>query len=286
MRKAVTGLAGFWERKEADEVRSDTYLINRGLTVMLVAVVLVGLLILAGGLAGAVTSLVPDKSVREQIAQVSKELKAATSEFQQAQASLADEQKRWERDRAAIVQAARDNSSRERDRVTRDLNALAGQLTAEALFGEVQRELGPVSGQPGPQALEQRKEQAQRTVSGRFWWDARSRDRLLRYIKLWLQASLADYAAKFLPEDAIGQSRRAELQQRVEQLQGPMVEKQQEHKALYVQVWAPLAAFPLKLLLTVVAFFGFIWVMGTMVEWIGLFVRLADNVRAIRERGM
>jgi hypothetical protein len=282
MRKAVQSLVRFAAAKEEEELRSDTYLINQGLTILLVAVVLVGLMILAGGLAGAIGGLVPAKELRQSIAEVGKKLKAAKEEYNKAQANLASEQKRWERERSSIVQKVREAAALGKTQTLAQLANLQKEMARWEVFTRIDSQLGPVSGQLGSEEIARRKQQALDDL-GRMWLYSSTENKLRNYIQLWAQASLQDYEAKYMPENEIGSRFLASLQQRVEELRAAMEPHQQEHKALWAQVWAPFKAFPLKLLLTVLGFLAFVWWVGTFFEWIGLFVRLADNVRAIRE---
>lgn len=283
MRKAVTALSAFWARPEEQETHSDTYLINRGLVILHVLVVFAGLALLAGGLAAAIARVIPSKEVRQAAVRVRAEVKAATTEAASAQRDLEAEQARWQTDRTAIVAQHRGEAERRRDEFKAEMRRLAGPIEGQPALSELQGVLGPTNADGGLEDVTNRRDAGRSNAQRVGWWDGQMAKRLRQYVDAWYNACLQDHEARFLPEDEIGQRLLQAKQERAQQLKEALTQSEEAWHEIKREATSGLRAFPRKAARSIAGFLAFIWLLGVTVEWFGLFVRLADNVRLIRE---
>ena len=286
LRKAMLSTAEFAERSEGADTKSDQYLLNRILTILRAAAVVLVIGGLAAGLARSGVGLIPPKHLRERISELGKGLKERETQLRQAELAQADVEQRWATTGPEKVRAYRDDASARLDAAKKTMEQHARALQNERWFEDLKAELDAARPADGPARFDQAQTAARRRIAGLWFWDSALRQHAVGYVSIWRSAATAEYELRVVPEEEIRQALLAKLVETTNQAREEAEGIRGQLKMARAAAIAGIVRACLGALGSVLAFLGSLWLFGLLVEWVWLFIRLADNVGAIRERGL
>lgn len=280
LRKAILAIAEYEHRRQAEDATSDQYLLNQSLRIFQAGIVLVAIGALAGGLYLAWRNLVPSKETWQAVRTLKSELRASEKEKAEANKALTVFDKDWPVNRQSLVARFRREAQERANQAQAQMTSIRESLANNNAFRAVFQELNRVEVSEGPARFAAVKGSLQDTIAG--WWISRSlRTNLQQYLDSWHTYMTNSYDAG-RSEEEIRVALRSSIESRLSSAEGALREK----KSQINQLWSFKRAFSLAISGTVVAFLGFlflVWLLGTLLEWSWLLIKLADNVRAIRQ---
>ena len=284
LRKALLGTAEFASRKEADDLKSDQYLLNRLLTVVQAGIVIVAVVILASGLTRSVRALVPPKDVRVKLSGLSGELDVLKEQLRQAEKALKKAEKNWRSTGGDRIREFRARAEARLKNAQQRMESLANALQGSRFLREVRSKLEGVRPEDGPERILQARREAEEAIESSWIWDRSVVKRLLAYAEAWQERMTAEYEARVVTDEQIRELLLQDLAVAAKQARERYESKRQEIKEFRKAVGVGLLAAVQRLVIGGLKFLITLWLFGCLVEWLWLFIRLADNVRVLRER--
>lgn len=282
LRKAILKVAEYERRSDAEDITTDQYLLNRALQIFQAGIVLVTIGALAGGLSLAWRDLIPSKETWQQLRTMKEELRAREKEMAEAKKALAAFDKDWSVNRQSLVMRFRQEAQERTNQAQAQMTNIAESLANNNAFKAVSQELAQVQLSEGPAKFTAVKGSMEEEIAS--WWISRAlRTNLQNYLQSWhtFMTSRFDAAQN---EEQIRTRLRSSTEARVSSAERAVREKKSQIKEL----WSFKRALGVGISGTLIAFIAFIslvWLLGTLLEWWWLLVKLADNVRVIRHQG-
>lgn len=281
LRKAVAATAQFTRRKEADDLASDQYLLNRAMWILQGAVVVLSIAAFAGGLTVAWRGVIPRKEVRERYGQVRSELGSLRDTMRDAKKMLDEFDQNWKKNRAGVVAKFREDSRTQMNQAQAEMNNLGAALGSISAFRSVAQELQKVRVTDGPSRFEEAKVWMEEAMAS-WWLSSDVRRKLRSYVSAWHSFMTASYNTSYASEEEIYGWLRGSLDERFAKAKEAVGAKEAELNEL----WSYKSALSRALggsVLAVVIFLAVVWFLGMTIEWWWMLIKLADNVRVIRE---
>ncbi len=283
LRKAILNTADFATRDETLETRGDQYLLNRILIIARAVLIVFAVGGLAAGLAVSGTALIPAKQVRQQLSALSSELKQREAAFKQAARAQEQVEKRWDSVRADKLEEFRDAASGRLSAARGRMDEHSHALEKAVWFGDLREELASVQPTNDPSRFVQARAAADRRIRNLYSWDAGLLQHAHEYVSAWYDAAMAEHVLKTPAED-VRQALLSSLEPETAQARERVEEASGELKAAQAAAGAGIVRAVLRAAGSVLTFLATLWLFGLIVEWVWLFIRLADNVRVLRER--
>lgn len=284
LKKAMVSTAEFSWQSEGDELQSDQYLLNRFLVITRGVLVVVGVAGVAAGFASSLSGVVPPKSLREELSRVRQELRAESDELRIAKDQLAEVQERWQVVGADKVRAFRSTASSRLAEARRRMEEAEKALKDERWFADIKEELAGVSLAAGPEAFDVAQAKALRRIREIWVWRENDRERARGYVHAWREWVGAEHQLRTVTEETIRQQLLAERSQEHEKARKRVEDVRKHLKDLQDIVRGQVMKALLNMAVSLLSFIALLWVVGLAVEWLWLFIHLANNVRVLRER--
>jgi hypothetical protein len=284
LRKALLGIADFACGKEGDDLESDQYLLNRFLRIVQVGIVVVAVATLASSLTESLRALVPEKGVRAKLGALSAERDSLGKELRQAEKALKEAEKNWRSTGADRIREFRARAEARLKNAQQRMESLANALQGSRFLREVRSKLEGVRPEDGPERILQARREAEEAIESFWIWDRSVVKNLSAYAEAWQERMTAEYQARVVTDEQIRELLLEDLAVAAKQARERYDAKRRQIKEFQKEVGVGLVAAVEGLVIGVLQFLITLWFFGCLVEWLWLFIRLADNVRVLRER--
>lgn len=289
LRRAVQGVCRFSERGEADYVGSEQYLLGKFFLTAQAAVVVLALAGAAAGCVAAWTAFLPPKEAREEVRNTRKGLREKRRELEAATRKHRDGEREWAARRETEMRRARMPHEEVIRRSAGEKAAAEAELTLDPpaaahvnrLRGFVAKE-GPQSSEYAIGGMRRRMDQSLFAIP----IQPSSITVLQRWNEAWEREAQAELRMRTLDEEQVRsevqpdwkrtEAEKESLTTAVRDLEGYL--KRAEAQASF-RFGAGLVA----LLVSFGSLLAYLWVAGIVLESAALAVRVADDVRKIRE---
>ena len=273
---------------EADFAGSEQYLLNRLMLTLQAIVIVIAVASLAAGGVMAWNAFMPPESAREAVKRLSSDLDAATKRSAEADAAVSRADEEW----AASKKAAMDEYIASRRKSLESLRAANAELAPliNAAGGYVPSIFGMVQGAAGSGDRDEttrRARQMESTVSSYYYYlDDMNRSRLRSWISNWERQQNLQYEIANSSEAAVREALHPDYSGLVEQksrLASEVTSLEAQLKAAREEAALRWSGALWTLLRAAVSFIILVWLLGIAVEGGWMLIRMADDVRKIRE---
>lgn len=290
MRRAVQSVLRFGRTEEETYRASDQYLLNKAMLVLQALVIVIAIGLLAAGVVATWNTWVPPAETRREARELRKKVVEQRTTVETASAALAKLETEWTQKRDAVVtkfrreRESRVAAAQKNISATEEIFATYGSPRGKEKFAELQAYVQQIM--PSPDNIREAKERLDRMVAyswGLVGWE----DQTLRaWNERWETKALAEYELANVPMDAL----RAEEQpgfvqakvtaERESSTLASMEEQSRQWDEAASLKWKAAAW---RLARAFVTFLAFVWVCGALIEAGWLAIRIADDVRRMRE---
>lgn len=292
MRRAVQSVLRFDRTQEETYRASDQYLLNKAMLVLQALVIVIAIGLLAAGVVATWNAFVPPAEVRREARELRKKVVEQSTTAETANAALAKHDTEWTQKREVVLakfraeRQSRVAAAQKNMTATDEIFSTYGSPRGREKYAELQAYTRQIM--PSPDTIRQAKERLDRMVAyswGLVGWE----DQTLRaWNERWETKALAEYELANVPMDVL----RAEAQP--EYLQSKVTADRESSTLASMEEqsrqWNEAASLKWKaaawrLGRTFLTFLAFVWVWGALTEAGWLAIRIADDVRRMREAG-
>jgi hypothetical protein len=290
IRRAVRGVLQFGEEQENAYRASNQYLLSKAVTVLQAMVIVGAIGLLAAGAIATWRALVPSAEIRRE----AREYRVAVQEQRTKAKTAADAvtklDREWMQMQTAAVARFRKARIERRARATREMTSVENDVAnyggdaVKATLAEMKRKATPPlqSREEAPS----RRQELDATLSRTWWLASWERSHLDRWNTWWELKAVAEQEIANVPMDEVRageQSAHAEAKATDERESATLTSMEERSKQLdelaslkwKAAGWSVLAGF--------IAFLTFVWLWGALVEAGWLVLRVADDIRRMRE---
>jgi hypothetical protein len=293
LRKAVGAVLGFTHDEEQQARASNQYLLNKALLVLQAIVIVIAISALSAGVVMTWNAWVPPAEIRKDASEYAKKVDQQAEETAAAAKSIETLDAEWTQKQEPAVARYRKARQAELAAASRDLTrteqeiATYGSQYTPGTFTEIKNTVAQRSNE-SYYAINETKERIDRIVNYQYWLGDWDRGALRRWNAAWHNKTVAAFQLANLSIDDLRNAEQPSYAQAkvnrdatAERL-GRMQELLKEKKELASLKWK--AAF-WRALASFFTFLMFVWFAGAIIEAAWLAIRIADDVRQIRERG-
>lgn len=290
MRRAVQGVLRFNRAEEEGYRASDQYLLNKAMLVLQALVIVIAIGVLSAGVVATWNEWVPPSEVRRGAREYAKRVEGQRTTTATANAALAKLDTEWTQKADALVATFR----REREErkataqknmaATNEIFATYGSPQGKTKFAEMQQyALSVELSRDNIRYAKSRLDSMASYGWGLASWEQQT---LGAWTERWETKALAELELANVPMDALRNEAQPTYPQAKEasDRETATLASMEEHSARLNEaaslkwkaaLWSALRAF--------VAFLLFVWVWGALIEAVWLAIRIADDVRRMRE---
>jgi len=273
---------------EADFVGSEQYLLNRLMLTLQAIVIVISVASLAAGGVMTWNALMPPEEARDAVKLLSSNLEATQKRSADADSAVARADQEWTSSKkmaideyAASRRKTIDSLRTANDELIPLINGAGGY--APSILSTIQ--LAAVSGDPSETA--RRARQMESTVSSYFYYvDDTTRSRLRSWISNWERQETVKYEMSHSSEQVVREALHPEYSGLVEQksrLASEETSLEAQLKTAREEAALRWSGALWTLLRTGGSFIVLVWLFGLAVEGAWMLIRVADDVRKIRE---
>ncbi|MFL6247161.1 MAG: hypothetical protein ACJ74H_14105, partial [Thermoanaerobaculia bacterium] len=290
IRRAVQSVLRFDRAEEETYRASDQYLLNKAMLVLQALVIVIAIGVLAAGAVATWNAWVPPSEVRREARELRAKVVEQRATSGTANAALAKLESEWAQKRDAVVtkfrreRESRVAAAQKNIAATEEIFAQYGSARGTEKFAELQAYVQQIT--RTPDNIRETKERLDRMVAyswGLVGWE----DQTLRaWNERWETKALAEYELANVPMDAL----RAEEQPGYEKAKATTERESSTLTTLEEQSkqWDEAASLKWKAAAwrlggAFVTFLAFVWLSGALIEAGWLAIRIADDVRRMRE---
>ncbi len=292
LRKSIEAVLASTSDEERRSRASEQYLLNRALLVLQALVIVVAIGALAAGTVMTWNAWVPPSEVRDDAKHYAKEVESQQDTAAAAAKALSDLDAAWAQKQDSVVTRYRKERQQQVSEATKRITAVEGELGtygSEYVAGRL-GEIRSVIASRNPDSLEQlnyTKERIDRIVDNNWYWLSDwDRGALKRWNDAWFTNAVAAFQLANLsidelraseqPTFAAAKIRRDATAETLASMQETLKQKQEAASLKWkAAFWRALASF--------FTFLMFVWLAGATIELAWLGIRIADDVRRIRE---
>jgi len=273
---------------EADFVGSEQYLLNRLMLTLQAVVIVIAVASLAAGGVMTWNALMPPDWAREAVKRLSSDLESTQKRAADAETAVSRADEEW----AKSKKAAMDEYVASRRKTVDSLRAANAQLVplingtggyAPSIFNMVQS----AAGSGDRSVTERRARQMESTVSSYYYYlDDTTRSRIRSWISNWERQETLQYEIANGNEGVIRDALHPDYSGLVEQksrLAAEVTSLDAQLKSARDEAALRWSGALWTLLRAAVSFVVLVWLLGIAVEGAWMLVRMADDVRKIRE---
>jgi hypothetical protein len=290
MRRAVQSVLRFSRTEEEAYRASDQYLLNKAMLVLQALVIVIAIGVLSAGAVGTWNAWVPPAEVRREAKEFAKRVEEQRATATTANAALAKLDAEWTLKSDIVIT----NFRREREErkaaaqknmvATNEIFATYGSPQAREKFAEMQQYGLQV--EASPNNIRNAKSRLDSMVSYTWGLASWEQQTLRAWNERWETKALAEFELANVPVDALRNQEQptyAEVKGASESESSKLASMEERSKLLSEAAslkwkkatWTALGAF--------VTFLLFVWLWGALIEAGWLAIRIADDVRRMRE---
>jgi hypothetical protein len=287
IRRAVASVMGHSAGAEERYRASDQYLLNKGMLLLQAVVIVLAVGVLSAAVIVTWNAWVPPSEVRREAREYAKQTEAQRQRAADTAATMARLDADWAQMEAAVVAAYRGEQQAHIASASKEMAAIENSVQGYAAQTlQNLRETIASRSQDSFEDVQNTKRRLDRTVNNNWYWLGDWRPTLERWNELWQAKTIAEVALATLSverlriaqqqpyaEAKVARDQAAELLAAME----PVLAQHQEAASLK---WK--AAF-FRALGSFVTFLLFVWFAGALIEGGWMAIRVADDVRRIRQ---
>jgi Tfp pilus assembly protein PilE len=288
IRRAVAAVMGHSVDAEARYRASDQYLLNKGMLLLQAMVIVIAVGVLSAAVVVTWNAFVPPSEVRREAREYATQVEAQRRRSADAAATMAKLDADWAQIETAVVAAYRGKRQSQITSTSKDMTAIERSVQgyAATTLQSVKETIASRS-RDSVDDIQTTKRRIDWTVNNNWYWLGDWRPTLERWNELWLAKTVAEVELETLSVENL---RIAEQTPYVEAKAArdiaaetlaamePVLAQHQEAASLK---WK--AAF-FRALGSFVTFLLFVWFAGALIEGGWMAIRIADDVRRIRQR--
>ena len=290
MRRAVQGVLRF-DRTQEDAYRaSDQYLLNKAMLVLQAMVIVIAIGALAAGAVATWNAWVPPAEVRREARELRKRVVDQRATSSTASSALAQYETEWTKKADAVIakfrreREARKAAALKNIAATEEIFAQYGSPRGKEKFAELQAYTQRVA--PSPDDIREAKDRLDRMVAyswGLVGWE----DQTLRaWNERWETKALAEYELANVPVDVLRAEEQPgypEAKTAAERESAKLASMEEQSRQWDEAASLKWKAAAWRLVRAFVTFLAFVWLSGALIEAGWLAIRIADDVRRMRE---
>jgi hypothetical protein len=295
IRKAVGSVLGFTRAEEQAYRASNQYLLNKAMLVLQAMVIVAAIGALAAGVVATWVTLVPPSEVRRAASQYRKDTEAQRVKAAETAAALSKAEAEWAQKREGAIARYRDERKKSIASAAQSMTGYEQSLVnysqerARQAFAEIRQRAGRAF--DSRREIYSMKERLDQNVPGVWYWGIIEWERqtMLEWNANWLAKTIAQFELDHLPVDEIratAQPAYAETKtasdREAETLSGMEATLLQHQEAASLK----FRAAGMRALRSFVTFLLFVWMAGLVIEAGWLAIRIADDVRRMRETSL
>ena len=287
IRRAVASVMGHSTDAEARYRASDQYLLNKGMLLLQAAVIVLAVGVLSAAVVVTWNAWVPPSEVRREAREYAKATEAQRQRVTDTSATMAKLDADWAQLEDAVVTAYRGERQSQIAAATKDMTAIENGVQGYAAQTlQSLRETVASRSRNSIDDVENTKRRLDWTVNNNWYWLGDWRPTLERWNERWLAKAVAEVQLETLSvenlriaEQAPYAEAKTARDQAAETLAAmePVLAQHEEAASLK---WK--AAF-FRALGSFVTFLLFVWFAGAVIEGGWMAIRVADDVRRIRQ---
>lgn len=292
LKNVLEELANYGSKGEKEFSHSRQYLLNKIFLALQVVIVLIFVLVIAGGILAGWNSFLPPKELRQAITRTEEGLEQNQLALEQLEPRIAQFERSWSSNRNALLADLQRNRQKKAQTWESENQQLAGAIEAvqeaRSRFADLHsiHQRARWAYQKTPENYYQLFREARRSILG----SGLPRDvmsQLHRYNENWYRLSMIQFEITQMPEDyvrALFQPAFATLKEEYDQLNAIILEQTQEltdmRSRAKLNFWNLFSEIGFGMLQAL----AFVWLAGLLVEALWLGVSLATDVHALRSR--
>lgn len=289
LRRAVQAVCRFAERGEADYKGNEQYLLTKFFLTAQAAVVLFALATAAAGCVAAWMAFLPPKAIRDQLEETRGYLKQRKAELRATTDNVALLKKEWLSKREAEIQKAKGRLDEviqkyAEERTMREV-ALKGDPLAWSQLTAI-KDFVVRTGVPStPEVFSEMQVRIEQRVAA-VPLEYYSAQALRQWIRAWEREVGIRFQQKNIDEEALRAEVQPEFRQALDQearLTSEVAQLERNVEEIKAEAKVRPGAGLRTLLLTLATLLAYLWVAGICLEAAALAVRVAEDVRRVRE---
>ena len=291
IRRAVVAVMGHTAESEERYRSSDQYLLNKGMLVLQAMVIVLAVGALSAAVVVTYNALVPPSEVRRAARDYAKDVAVQRQASADASSALTSLDTAWAQKEQAEVAAYRKERQTQISAATKELASTENSIrsyggpNAVGTLESVKQTINSRSA-GSPDDINRTKRRIDSIVDNNWYWLGDWRSVLQQWNQRWWEKTYAEYELSSFSVEDLRSAKQPEYQEakakrdREAELLASMEQNLVERQETASLKWK--AAF-FRALRAFVAFLLFVWLMGAVIEGGWMAVRIADDVRRIRE---
>lgn len=291
IRRAVASVLGHSAADDARYRAGDQYLLNKGMLVLQAVVIIAAIGVLSAILVVTWNVLVPPAEVRRAAREYAGEVETQRKTSADAAAKVTQLDNEWAQKEQAVVAAFRKGRRSEIDSASKDMASIESSVNGYAgpngvsTLQSVQETIASRS-KDSIDDIHSTRRRIDSMVYNNWYWLGDWRATLERWNELWLTKAVAEHQLATLSVDALRAGEQPayfeakENRDREAERLASMEQRLAEHREAASLKWK--AAF-FRAVRAFVTFLLFAWFIGALIEGGWMALRIADDVRRIRQ---
>ncbi len=290
LKKAILALADYRSNERTDVKQTRQYLLGKLLFALEALLVILSLVLLATGFVSGWNQLVPSKQLRESIGTLEDGLKKLNAELRETEPSVKEMENLWSTRRDSLIRAYNAERNHKAEIMIAQNSELANRIstsgdTAQQALNDI-RSYHSQNEYLGEASLYEPVMSEIVSYVQRQNLSPELTTLLLNYNDNWYAQMLSRFDTQTLSEKQLGFAvfpAYHNRQQRLEVVKEMIPAQEKDLEQMRSEVRYNFEAFGLQIVLSLLEFVLFVWLVGLVIEWIGLGVDVAANVQKIQE---